>query len=559
MIVAVVLFWGSLAALAWTHALYPATVALAARVRTKRVALDDGYLPSVAVIVTAYNEEDVIERRLENLRALHYPPELLTLVVTSDASTDRTEELAEAAGARVIRNPRGGKVAAQDAAVRATDADVVAFSDANATWAPDALRKLVRNFADPAIAYVCGRLRLEAADGSNKEGVYWRYELVTREGESRLGSVTAGNGSIYALRHSDYAEVDPRFGHDLSLPYLMVQRGRRAIYEPAALAFERPTPTNESEYRRKVRMFEHAWLIVLRGKMLRGQRARLLARARLAPPSPLRERAPAPDPARQLDRAVRPWHRLRRRPRPPTRTARGGPRRRRDRALLRPHHLGDGRRALELPAARRPRDVGAAAGGARVNRVADVALAGSALVIASPVLALAALAVKLEDGGPVLYRQTRVGRDGVDFELLKLRTMVVGAETMGAGLSVNEGDSRITRAGRWLRKLSLDELPQLWNVVRGEMSVIGPRPTLRYQVEQYDEHQRHRLDVKPGITGWAQVNGRASLPWADRIELDVWYVEHRSARLDLRILARTPLVLFRGTYKGETGGWTSES
>jgi cellulose synthase/poly-beta-1,6-N-acetylglucosamine synthase-like glycosyltransferase len=271
-IVAVVLFWGSLAALAWTHALYPVTVALAARVRTRRVALDDSYLPSVAVIVTAYNEESAIERRLENLRALDYPAELLELVVTSDASTDRTEELAEAAGARVIRNPRGGKVAAQDAAVRTTEAEVVAFSDANATWAPDALRKLVRNFADPRVAYVCGRLRLEAPDGSNKEGVYWRYELVTREGESRLGSVTAGNGAVYAVRRSDYAEVDPRFGHDLSLPYLMVQRGRRAIYEPEALAFERPTPTNESEYRRKVRMFEHSWLIVLRGRMLRGQR-----------------------------------------------------------------------------------------------------------------------------------------------------------------------------------------------------------------------------------------------------------------------------------------------
>jgi cellulose synthase/poly-beta-1,6-N-acetylglucosamine synthase-like glycosyltransferase len=270
-IVAVVLFWGSLAALAWTHALYPAAVAAAARVRTRRVARDDAYLPSVAVIVTAYNEEDSIERRLENLRALEYPPELLEIVVTSDASTDRTEELAEAAGARVIRNPRGGKVAAQDAAVRATESDAVAFSDANATWAPDALRQLVRNFADPQVAYVCGRLRLEAPDGSNKEGVYWRYELVTRAAESQLGSVTAGNGAIYALRRSDYAEVDPRFGHDLSLPYLMVQRGRRAVYEPDALAFERPTPSNESEYRRKVRMFEHSWLIVLRGKMLRGQ------------------------------------------------------------------------------------------------------------------------------------------------------------------------------------------------------------------------------------------------------------------------------------------------
>jgi lipopolysaccharide/colanic/teichoic acid biosynthesis glycosyltransferase len=194
-----------------------------------------------------------------------------------------------------------------------------------------------------------------------------------------------------------------------------------------------------------------------------------------------------------------------------------------------------------------------------VNRAADVAIAGSALIVASPVLALAALGVKLEDGGPVLYRQTRVGKDGSDFELLKLRTMVVGAETMGAGLSVNRGDERITRAGRLLRKLSLDELPQLWNVVRGEMSVIGPRPTLRYQVEQYDERQRRRLDVKPGITGWAQVNGRAALPWVDRIELDVWYVEHRSRLLDLRILGRTPGALFRGTYKGETGGWRPES
>jgi cellulose synthase/poly-beta-1,6-N-acetylglucosamine synthase-like glycosyltransferase len=270
-IVAVVLFWGSLAALAWTHALYPATVALLARVRRRCVAVDFDYLPSVALIVTAYNEEGSIERRLANLRELDYPSELLELVVTSDASTDRTEELAEAAGARVIRNPRGGKVAAQDAAVRSTESEVVAFTDANSTWDPQALRALVRNLADPDVAYVCGRLRLEAPDGSNKEGVYWRYELVTRASESRLGSITGGNGAIYALKRSDYVDVDPRFGHDLALPYLMVQRGRRAVYEPEALASERPTPTNESEYRRKVRMFEHAWLIVLRGRMLRGQ------------------------------------------------------------------------------------------------------------------------------------------------------------------------------------------------------------------------------------------------------------------------------------------------
>ena len=157
----------------------------------------------------------------------------------------------------------------------------------------------------------------------------------------------------------------------------------------------------------------------------------------------------------------------------------------------------------------------------------------------------------------MLYRQLRVGRDGVEFELLKLRTMVVGAEHRGAGYAVDKGDPRITGVGRVLRRLSLDELPQLWNVVRGDMSVVGPRPTLRYQVDRYTDRQRRRLEVKPGITGWAQVNGRAALPWADRIELDVWYVEHRSALLDLKILGRTPLALFAGTYKGATGGWRS--
>ena len=190
-----------------------------------------------------------------------------------------------------------------------------------------------------------------------------------------------------------------------------------------------------------------------------------------------------------------------------------------------------------------------------MQRAADVAIAGAGLVLASPLLAVAALAVKLEDGGPVLYRQTRVGKDGVDFELFKLRTMVVGAERLGAGYAVDRGDPRITRAGRILRRLSLDELPQLWNVMRGDMSIIGPRPTLRYQVDQYDERQRHRLDVRPGITGWAQIHGRARLSWAERIELDLWYVEHRSPFVDLKILLRTPRALFGGTYKGGTGGW----
>jgi lipopolysaccharide/colanic/teichoic acid biosynthesis glycosyltransferase len=190
-----------------------------------------------------------------------------------------------------------------------------------------------------------------------------------------------------------------------------------------------------------------------------------------------------------------------------------------------------------------------------MNRALDVATAGLVLTVASPVLAVAALAIKLGDGGPVFYTQRRVGLNGQEFELLKLRTMEVGAEHKGAGLAVNEGDPRITRAGRLLRRLSLDELPQLWNVVCGDMSLIGPRPTLAYQVERYTPRQRRRLEVKPGITGWAQIHGRAQLPWDDRIELDVWYVENRSPLVDLRILARTPRALFAGTYKGDTGGW----
>ena len=262
------IFWGSLAGLAWTHVGYPLAAATLARARERHVRKADLH-PRVTVVVAAHNEESVIERRVRNLRELDYPQDRLEIVVTSDASTDRTEDLAEQAGARVIRNARGGKVAAQNRAVRETDGEIVAFSDANATWAPDALAQLVRPFADPDVAYACGQLVLQAADGTNREGVYWRYELWLRQSESRLGSVTGGNGSIYAVRREDYVDVDPRFGHDLAFPYLMVQRGRRAVFEPAARAFEKPTPTIETEYRRKVRMFEHCWLITLRGRMLR--------------------------------------------------------------------------------------------------------------------------------------------------------------------------------------------------------------------------------------------------------------------------------------------------
>ncbi|HET6448236.1 MAG TPA: sugar transferase [Conexibacter sp.] len=192
-----------------------------------------------------------------------------------------------------------------------------------------------------------------------------------------------------------------------------------------------------------------------------------------------------------------------------------------------------------------------------LKRTLDVLLGSAAALLSAPLIALAALAIRLESPGHPIYRQRRVGRDGRPFDIYKLRTMVRGAEFTGAGLAIQEGDDRITRVGAFLRRTSLDELPNLWNVVRGEMSIVGPRPTVQVQVDQYTERQRGRLNVKPGITGWAQVNGRASLPWSERIELDLWYVEHCSLALDLRILARTVRILVRGEglYKGETGGW----
>jgi lipopolysaccharide/colanic/teichoic acid biosynthesis glycosyltransferase len=183
----------------------------------------------------------------------------------------------------------------------------------------------------------------------------------------------------------------------------------------------------------------------------------------------------------------------------------------------------------------------------------DVVLAILGLVVAAPVIAIAALAIRLMSPGPAIYRQRRVGKGGREFDLLKLRTMVQGSDPVGIGTPVEEGDPRITRAGAFLRRFSLDELPNLVNVLRGEMAIVGPRPTIPAQVAQYTDHQRRRLAVKPGLTGWAQINGRTRLAWTDRIELDVWYVEHRTLGLDLRILVRTAglLVSGRGLYTGD--------
>jgi lipopolysaccharide/colanic/teichoic acid biosynthesis glycosyltransferase len=195
-----------------------------------------------------------------------------------------------------------------------------------------------------------------------------------------------------------------------------------------------------------------------------------------------------------------------------------------------------------------------------IRRALDVVVSAAALALSAPLLAAAVLAIRLESPGKAIYRQRRAGRDGVPFDVFKLRTMVDGAEHIGAGLAVNTGDSRITRVGALLRRVSLDELPNLLNVLRGEMSLIGPRPTLPVQVAQYSPRQRRRLEVKPGITGWAQVNGRASLPWTERIELDLYYIEHRSLALDLKILARTPAMVLGGSglYKGQAGGWEGQ-
>ncbi|MDW8338768.1 MAG: glycosyltransferase family 2 protein [Thermoleophilia bacterium] len=266
-------FWGALGALVWTHAGYPALMAALARLRPRPVAKGD-VTPSVAVVVSAHDEEDVIARRLENLLELDYPPDLLEIVVASDGSTDRTDAIVEALArgeprVRLLRCPREGKVAAQHRAVRATRSDVLAFTDANTLWRPDALRMLVRNLADPEVGYVCGRLALESPEGGNAEGLYWRYEVWVREQESRTSSITAGNGAIYAVPRHAYVEDDPRFGHDFGFPYLMEQRGLRAVYEPEAVAIERAAAETEDEYGRKVRTIARVWGHILSGRALR--------------------------------------------------------------------------------------------------------------------------------------------------------------------------------------------------------------------------------------------------------------------------------------------------
>lgn len=270
------LFWVCAGLLAYAQLGYPLTVVALARARA-RARRADGQAPppaaapepTVSLIVAAHAEQDVIAAKVADALALDWPRERLELVVACDGSPDATAQRARAAGADlVLELPRGGKIRAQDAAVARSGGEIVAFSDANALWEPAALRALVAPFADPDVAYVCGQVRFVNAAGTNQEGLYWRYEMAIRAAESELASVTAGNGAIYATRRDDYVVVDPRMGHDLSFPFTLVKRGRRAVYAAAARATEKMVPSIEGEFARKRRMMSHMWPIVLTGGLL---------------------------------------------------------------------------------------------------------------------------------------------------------------------------------------------------------------------------------------------------------------------------------------------------
>jgi glycosyltransferase involved in cell wall biosynthesis len=267
-----IIFWISAGLVLYAHAGYFLLLWAVDRMRARRGAdgaVEAGELPSVSVIVAAYAEAGVIAARLGNLRALDYPPELVEVIVACDGSPDDTAQRARDAGADVVLElPRGGKIRAQDAAVKRSQREIVAFSDANVQWEPAALRRLVAPFADPRVGYVCGDVSFVNERGTNQEGVYWRYEMALRSLESRVRSVTGGNGAIYATRREAYLFVDPIMGHDLSFPFNMVKHGWRAVYASDAHASEKMVPSIEGEFARKRRMSSHMWPIVLRGGML---------------------------------------------------------------------------------------------------------------------------------------------------------------------------------------------------------------------------------------------------------------------------------------------------
>ena len=445
--------------------------------------------------------------------------------------------------------------------MRRSTADVVAFSDANALWEPDALRALVAPFADDRdIGYVCGRVTFVNPDGgTNQEGVYWRYEMFLRARESDLASVTAGNGAIYATRRAAYVEVDPVMGHDLKFPFTLVRDGWRCVEQPLARATERMVPDVEGEAARKRRMMSHALgdrparrpagparlaakytMMIASHRWLRyfGPALHLVALAR-AP------HGAAPS-AAAADR----------------RRLRAGPRAAASaRAVLRPDPGLDRARPRRPPPPRHRRRLGPAGGHALMReplrRLFDVVVSAAVLAVTSPIVALAILAIRLESKGHPIYRQHRVGKDGAPFDVLKLRTMVSGAEKMGAGLAVDDGDSRITRVGALLRRTSIDELPNLVNVLKGEMSIIGPRPTSRSRSRSTPTASAAGSRSSPASPAGRRSTAAPRCPGPSASSSTSSTSSTPRWLLDLKILWLTArmLVTGHGLYKGETGGW----
>ncbi len=554
------LFWLSAGLIVYTHLGYP--LLLRALVALRRspptpAGPPEGEPPRVSLIVAAYDEEEVIEAKVVNALALDYPRDRLELIVASDGSSDATAELARAAGADlVLELPRGGKLAAQNAAAERASGELLAFSDANSAWRPDALRRLVEPFADPKVGYACGQVRFLDAAGDNLEGAYWRYEMGVRELESALGGVTAGNGAIYAVRASAYLPLGPSGSHDLSFPFQLAKRKLRSLYVSSAHAEEKMVPTLGGGVRPQAaddgRPLGHRHRRT--DAHLRRLHAPLCLRARLTPPAALPHAVPAPGRLPDQPRPAWRGRDLRRHLRDPARRhCRRDPRRQHSgrsaahRPLLRADYPLDRRRPLgPLPQGLVGRLGEGAGDQVAMPRAADLLIATAALTLLSPLLLIAAIAIKLGSRGPVFYRQRRVGEGGREFEMLKLRTMVEGSDPVGVGTVVTRDDPRVTAAGRVLRRTSLDEIPNLVNVLRGEMAIVGPRPTIPAQVVDYTPRQHRRHEVRPGITGWAQVQGRAGIPWEERIELDLYYVDHRSSTLDFRILAKTLWLLVTG-------------